>query len=160
MNYGTKLNEEEGPEDKKPPVKDRHLDRSYSIISNNDLEDYEESGSENEKAKETESKKNPKKTKKIIYIEFDSDDDEKEQTKNTTEGNQIEVEGKVHIIKKIIHYYDFSSKDDSKSSGKQGKQDKNNKPKMIMKKQEIKENLRKILSPRKWLSPTLERTLL
>ena len=61
QNNRTKLNEEEDQR-KKPPAKDRPLERSSSINSNNDLEDYEESGSENDQAKETE-KKNPKKTK-------------------------------------------------------------------------------------------------
>ena len=41
---------------------------------------------------------------------------EKEQTKNMTEGNQIEVEGIIHTIrKKIIHFYDLSSEDDTPS---------------------------------------------
>ena len=45
--FGTKSNKEEGPEDKKPPVKNRPLERSPSINPKDDLEDYEESGSEN-----------------------------------------------------------------------------------------------------------------
>ena len=65
--------------------------------------------------------------KEITYIEIDDDErHEKEQTKNMTEGNQIEVEGKIHTIrKKIIHYYDLSSEDDSKLSGEQAEQQKN-----------------------------------
>ena len=76
QHFGTKLNEEEGPEDKKPAVKDRPLERLSSISSNDDLEDYEESGSENNQVK-NERKKYPKKTRKIIHIKFDSEDDEK-----------------------------------------------------------------------------------
>ena len=55
--------------------------------------------------------------KEIIYIKIDRDDDERhenEQTKNMTEGNQIEVEGTICTIrKKILHYYDLSSEDNS-----------------------------------------------
>ena len=75
-----KSNKEEGPEDKKPPAKDRSLERSSSINPNDDLKDYEESGSENDQRKETERKKNPKQMRKIIHIKFESDDNEKEQT--------------------------------------------------------------------------------
>ena len=91
--------------------------------------------------------------KEIIYIKINSDNDKrhkKEQTKNMTEGNQIEVEGKIHTIrKKIMHYYDLSSEDNSKLSGEQAKLWKNKNPRMIMKNQEIKKSLRKLLSPRK-----------
>ena len=89
---------------------------------NNELEVCKESGGENDNA-ETEREKNTKKTKEIIYIKVGSDDDErhkKEQTKNMTEGKQIEVEGKINTIrKKIIHYYDLSSEDNSRLSGEQ-----------------------------------------
>ena len=111
------MNEEEGPEDKKPPAKYRPFERPSLTNLNNKLKVYEESGSENNNAEETEREKNPKKMKEIIYIKINSDDDErheKEQTKNMTEGNQIEVEGKIHTIrKKIVHYYDLSSEDNS-----------------------------------------------
>ena len=47
-----------------------------------------------------------------------------------TEGNQIEVEGQSHTIrKKSIHYYDLSSEDDSKLCGEQAELQKNEKPK-------------------------------
>ena len=97
----TKVNEEEGLEDKKPPAKDRPLVRSSSINSNNELYDYDDIGSDNNEEKEIEKWKKPKKARKIIHMEFDSDDDEKEQTKNLAEGNQIEVEGKVHVKNKL-----------------------------------------------------------
>ena len=67
QDFGTKVNKEEGPEDKKPPTKNRPLERSSSINSNDDLDDYEESGSENDERKETKRKKNPKKSRKL-YI--------------------------------------------------------------------------------------------
>ena len=113
------MNEEEGPEDKKPPAKNRHFERPSLINFNNELKVYKESHSENDNAEETKREKNLKKTKEATYIEMNSDDHErheKEQTKNMTEGNQIEVEGIVHTIrKKIIHFYDLSSEDDTPS---------------------------------------------
>ena len=39
---------------------------------------------------------------KIIYMEFDSDDDVAEQSKNT---NDAKTEGKVRVTKKTVHYY-------------------------------------------------------
>ena len=91
--------------------------------------------------------------KEITYIKINSDDDEihkTEQTKNATEGNQIEVEGKIHTMrKKIIHYYDLSSEDNSKLSGEQAELQKNKKPKNGHGKKELKKKMRKLLSPRK-----------
>ena len=67
-----------------------------------------------------------------------------------TEGKQIEVEGKIHTIrKKIMHYYDLSSEDNSKLSGEQAELQKNKKPKNAHKKSRNKEKMRKLLSPRK-----------
>ena len=83
------MNEEEGPEDKKPPAKYRPFERP-SLINFNELEVYKKSGSENNNAEETEREKNLKKTKEIIYIEIDSDDDErheKEQEYNRRQPN-------------------------------------------------------------------------
>ena len=57
------------------------------------------------------------------------DDDEKVQMKNAKEGN---TEGKVRIKKKMIHYYEFSSEDESR---KQAELKKMKKPKMITKHQ-------------------------
>ena len=90
-----------------------------SLINfDNELKAYNKSGSKNNNAEETKRKKNPKKSKRVIYIKFDSDDDEghdKDQTRNMTEGNEVEVErNTLTIRKKITHYYDLSSEDDSK----------------------------------------------
>ena len=91
---------------------------------NDDLKDYGESGIENdqERGKEwkiendqergKEWKKKAKKTKEVIHIEFNIDDDEKVQTKNAKDGN---TERKVRRKKKTIHYYEFSSEDKSGS---------------------------------------------
>ena len=142
QNNGIELNKEEGPEDKKPPAKNRPFERPSSINLNNESKVFKESGSENDNAEETKKEKNPKKMKRITYIEIDSDDDErhkKQHTKNMTEGNQVEVKGKIHSIRKrIIHYYDLTSEDDSKLSGEPAKLWKKKNPRMIMKNQEIK----------------------
>ena len=57
------------------------------------------------------------------------DDDMEEQLKNANDGK---AEGKVQVKKKMVHYYEFSSKDES---GKQANLKKSRKPKMTMKNQ-------------------------
>ena len=42
-------------------------------------------------------------------MEFDTDDDMAEQSKNT---NDVKAEGKVQVRKKMVHYYEFSSEDE------------------------------------------------
>ena len=64
-----------------------------------------------------------------------------------TEGDQIKIGGNIHIKKKIIHYYEVSSKADSKSSGMQAEHQKKIKPKYDHEKATKKEILRKLLSP-------------
>ena len=46
---------------------------------------------------------------KIIHMEFNTDDDVEEQLKNA---NDVKAEGQVRIRKKMVHYYEFSSKDE------------------------------------------------
>ena len=53
-------------------------------------------------------KKEDQKHKKIIHMEFNTDDDMEEQPKNA---NDVKAEGKVQVRKKMVHYYEFSSKD-------------------------------------------------
>ena len=63
QNHGTKVNEEEGPKDKKPAAKNRPFERPSPINLNHSSKIYEESGSENdnvEKNKKGEKKKNTK----------------------------------------------------------------------------------------------------
>ena len=48
--------------------------------------------------------------KEVIHIEFDTDDDMEMQPKNANDGN---AEGKVQVKKKMVHYYEFSSEDES-----------------------------------------------
>ena len=87
--------------------------------------------------------------KEIIYIEINSDDDkrhEKEQTKNMTTGKQIEVEGKIHTIrKKTVHYYNLSSEDNSELRGEEAELWKNEKPKDDHEKLRNKEENKKAL---------------
>ena len=54
--------------------------------------------------------------KEVIYIEFNMDDDVEVQPKNANDGN---AEGKVQVKKKTVHYYEYSSEDES---GKQANQ--------------------------------------
>ena len=53
-----------------------------------------------------ESNKNTWRTRKIIHMEFEPDDDVDEQAKNSS---NMKMEGKVRVRKKIIHYYEISS---------------------------------------------------
>ena len=64
-------------------------------------------------------------------MEFESDDDMDEQTKNS---RNVKTEGKVPVKKKIIHYYEFSS---DKEEGKCAD------PKKVKKTQEGHENQEK-----------------
>ena len=48
-------------------------------------------------------------TRKIIHMEFESDDDMAEQSKNA---NNTKKEGKVRVTKKTVHYYEFSSEEE------------------------------------------------
>ena len=79
-------------------MRTRPLEKSCPINPNDDLKDYRESGIENNQERENEWKKKAKKMKEIIHIEFDMDDDEKVQTRNTKDRN---TEGKVQIKRKL-----------------------------------------------------------
>ena len=48
--------------------------------------------------------------KEVIHTEFGMDDDQKVQLKNAKDGK---TEGKVQVKNKTIHYYEFSSEDES-----------------------------------------------
>ena len=53
QNHSTKMNEEEGPKDKKPAVKNRPLERPSQINLNYGSKIYKESGSENGNVEES-----------------------------------------------------------------------------------------------------------
>ena len=76
-------------------------------------------------------------------MEFDMDDDVEEQLKNA---NDVKVEGKVRVRKKMVHYYEFSSKDEE---GEHTELKKLRKPKMTMKIQVKMMKKIRLLSPRK-----------
>ena len=89
-------------DDRKPiPV-----EKTNQITSNVQLNAYEESDREEDLKKAREAKKNIWSTRKIIHMEFESDDDVDEQMKNSS---NVKIEGKVRDKKEITHYYEFSS---------------------------------------------------
>ena len=51
---------------------------------------------------------------KSIHMEFESDDDVQEQSKNTSD---VKAERKVRVRKKAVHYYELSSKDEEGEHG-------------------------------------------
>ena len=61
---------------------------------------------------------------KIIHMEFESDDDVAEQTKNA---NDAKAEGKERVTKKTVHYYEFSSEEEE---GEHANPKKSRNPKM------------------------------
>ena len=89
-------------DDRKPSP----VEKTNQITSNVQLNAYEESDSEEDPKKAQEAKKNTWRTRKIVHMEFESDDDVDEQMKNS---RNVKTEGKVRVKKKIIHYYEFSS---------------------------------------------------
>ena len=89
-------------DDRKPSP----VEKTDQITSNDQLNAYEESDTEHDSKKAQEAKKSTWRTQKIIHMEFDSDDDVDEQTKNS---RNSKMEGKVRVKKKSIHYYKFSS---------------------------------------------------
>ena len=85
------------------------LEKYDSIISNDNLKAYRESGRDDNLEKGKERKKKTKNLWKIIHMEFETDDDMAEQSKNA---NDVKVEGKVQVRKKTIPYYEFSSEEE------------------------------------------------
>ena len=73
------------------------LEKSDSIISNDNLKAYGESGRDNNPEKGKEWKKKTRYTWKIVHMEFDTDDDVAEQSKNT---NDVKTEVKVRVRKR------------------------------------------------------------
>ena len=90
-------------EDDRKPIP---VEKTDQITGNVQFNAYEESEREDNSTKANVAKKNTWRTRKIIRMEFDLDDDVDEQTKNT---RNLKTEGKVQVKKKIIHYYEYSS---------------------------------------------------
>ena len=76
-------------------------------------------------------------------MEFDTDDDMAEQSKNT---NDVKVEEKVGVRKKMVHYYEFSSKEEE---GEHADPKKLRKPKMATRIQAKMMEMIRLLSPMK-----------
>ena len=81
-------------DDRKPSP----VEKTDQITSNVQLNAYEESEREDDLKKAQEAKKNTWRTRKIIHMEFDSDDDMDKQTKNS---RNLKTEGKVRVKKKL-----------------------------------------------------------
>ena len=111
-------------DDKKPSP----VEKTDQVTSNDQLNAYEESDRDEDSKKVKEFKKNTWRTRKIIHMEFESDDDMDKQAKNS---NSVKMEGKVRVEKRIIHYYEISS---DKEEGKHAD------PKKVKKTQDGHEN--------------------
>ena len=85
------------------------LEKSNFVTSNDYLNAYGESGRDDNLEKGIEWKKKTWNTQKIIHMEFETHDYVEEQTKNA---NDVKVEGKVQVRKKMVHYYEFSSEEE------------------------------------------------
>ena len=101
------------------------LENPDQVTSNDKLNAYGESESDAKTRKGEEHKMNTWRTRKIIHMEFELDDDVTEQSKNA---NHAKTEGKVRVTKKTVHYYEFSSEEDE---GAHADPKKSRKPMMI-----------------------------
>ena len=119
------------------------LEKSDPITSNDNLNAYGESGRDDNPEKGKERKKNTWSMWKIIHMEFESDDDVEQQLKNA---NDVEVEGKVRVRKKMVHYYEFSSEEEEEEHADPKKL---RKPKMAMRIQAKVMEMIRLLSPNK-----------
>ena len=81
-------------DDRKPSP----VEKTDQITSNVQLNAYEETEREDDSKKAQEAKKNTWRTQKLVHMEFDSDDDVDEQTKNS---RNLKTEGKVRVKKKL-----------------------------------------------------------
>ena len=82
------------------------LEKPDQVTSNDNLNAYGESDRDDDPEKGEERKKNTWRMRKIIHMEFESDDDMDKQVKNSSDAK---VEGKVRVRKKTVHYYEISS---------------------------------------------------
>ena len=81
-------------DDRKPSP----VEKTNQITSNVQLNAYEESDREEDSKKAREAQKNIWRTRKIMHMEFDLDDDVDEQTTNS---RNVKTEGKVRVKKKL-----------------------------------------------------------
>ena len=112
------------------------LEKSDQVTSNDNLNAYGESDRDDNPDKGKEQKKNTWRMRKIIHMEFKSDDDVDEQAKNSSDAK---TEGKVRVRKKTVHYYEISSDEEE---GKCADLKNLRKPKMVTK---INEKMMKMI---------------
>ena len=96
------------------------LEKSDQVTSNDKLNAYGESERDAKTEKGEERKMNTWQMQKIIKMEFESDDDVAEQSKNS---NDAKTEGKVQVTQKTVHYYEFSSKEEEGEHANQKNQE-------------------------------------
>ena len=82
------------------------LEKTDQVTSNDKFNAYRESDRDDNPKKGKEHKRNTWQMRKIIQMEFESDDDVDKQVKNSSDAK---AEGKVQVRKKIVHYYEISS---------------------------------------------------
>ena len=82
------------------------LEKPDQLIRKDTLNAYGKSKTDDKREKGEERTTNTWRTRKIIHMEFESDDDVAEPLKNAETATK---EGKVQVTKKMVHYYEFSS---------------------------------------------------
>ena len=82
------------------------LEKTDQVTSNDKLNAYGESDRGDDPKKMKEHRKNTWRMRKIIHMEFESDDDVDEQAKNSSDAK---ADGKVRVRKKTVHYYEICS---------------------------------------------------
>ena len=112
------------------------VEKTDQVTSNDQLNAYKESETDKDSKKAKAVKKNTWRMRKIIHMEFESDDDVDEQAKNS---NNVKAEGTVRVKKKIVHYYEISSDEEE---GKHADLKKLRKPKKATK---IKRKMMKMI---------------
>ena len=94
-------------DDKKPSP----LEKTNQVSSNDKLNAYGESDRDDDLKKAKEHRKNTWQMRKIVHMEFESDDDVEKQAKNSSDAK---AEGMVRVRKKIVHYYEISSDEEER----------------------------------------------
>ena len=137
-------------DDRKPSP----VEKTDQITSNVQLNAYEESEREANSRKANKAKKNTWRTRKIIHMEFDSDDDVDEQTKNS---RNLKTEGKVQVKKKLYTIMNIVVTKRKESAPTRKKL---RKPRKATKIKTKKMKMTRLLCPMKWHYPALEKTFL
>ena len=97
------------------------LEKPDQLIRKDTLNAYGTSITNDKREKGEERTTNTWRTRKIIHMEFESDDDVAEPQKNAETAKQ---EGKVRVTKKTIHYYELSSDEEDEMHADPNKNEK------------------------------------